>query len=220
MTKTATAIAVGLLGLFLACCSGPTYMHRFRLTIAIETPDGLKTGTGIIEVRGRHVKSISPEGSGFKPGTIGEAIFVDLGRGRNIVALLALGSTFDYNQFPYLAALAFGRPGQEADFEWLTAHKGRVDLESSLTPTLITLDDINNPNSARIVGLDQFRATFGSGYRFFAATIEMTQEPVTRGIEKNLPGLISIDRWNKMLAPRSPPYTEFSAGYMLFKQGT
>jgi hypothetical protein len=47
--------------------------------------------------------------------------------------------------------------------------------------------DLNDPSNARVVRPDEFEAVFGPGVRFKRVWIEMTDEPVTRGIEKKFP---------------------------------
>src|SRR5882724_13674282 len=58
--------------------------HKYRLTVEVETPDGRKSASGVMAVhpdrgysRGGHTR------------TKGDAVLVDLGGGRNLVALLA-----------------------------------------------------------------------------------------------------------------------------------
>ena len=58
--------------------------HKYRLAIEVETPDGVKSASGVVAVhpdrsysRGGHTR------------TAGDAVYVDLGGGKNLVALLA-----------------------------------------------------------------------------------------------------------------------------------
>jgi len=58
--------------------------HKFRLAVEVETPDGSKSASGVVAVH--------PDRSYSRRGqtrTVGDAIFVDLGGGKNLVALLA-----------------------------------------------------------------------------------------------------------------------------------
>lgn len=59
-------------------------------------------------------------------------------------------------------------------------------MEKAL-PTLVTFTDLNDPMSVRVVDPDGFEQAFGPGVRFKRAFIEMTNDQVTRGIEKKLP---------------------------------
>lgn len=176
-----------LMAALVASCSGPTHSHRYRLTIEVETPDGPKSGSSVIEAAAAKIYSIDAWNS-TGAGVVGEAVFVDLGGGRNLVALLAVGPTIDTNSFPKLANMAFARAeGVEfKTFEAMESAKGSVELPNELIPTFVTFTDINDPKSASLVAPDDLVSVFGPGYRLTSARIEMTDEPVTRGIEQRL----------------------------------
>ena len=58
--------------------------HKYRLTVEVDTPDGLKAASGVL--------SVHPDRGYSRRGhtaTKGDAVFVDLGDGKNLVALLA-----------------------------------------------------------------------------------------------------------------------------------
>ena len=58
--------------------------HKYRLTVEVETPQGRKSASGVMAVH--------PDRSYTRRGqtrTLGDAVFVDLGQGKNLVALLA-----------------------------------------------------------------------------------------------------------------------------------
>ena|ERR1700688_1594928 len=58
--------------------------HKYRLTVGVDTPGGLKAASGVL--------SVHPDRGYSRRGhtaTKGDAVFVDLGDGKNLVALLA-----------------------------------------------------------------------------------------------------------------------------------
>ena len=59
--------------------------HKYRLTVEVETPDGVKSASGVVAVHPD--RSYSRGGQHHAPS--GDAVFVDLGGGKNLVALLA-----------------------------------------------------------------------------------------------------------------------------------
>ncbi len=69
--------------------------HKFRLVVEVETPDGVKSASNIYSVTPNRSYGGSNTGESSGPKTKGDAVFVDLGGGRNIVALLAVGSRAD-----------------------------------------------------------------------------------------------------------------------------
>ena len=56
-------------------------------------------------------------------------------------------------------------------------------------PFLVRFRDLKNPMSVEEVQPGNLAATFGGGARLLRATIEMTDAPVTTGIETRLPWL-------------------------------
>jgi hypothetical protein len=77
--------------------------HKYRLTVEVETPQGRKAASGVLAVhpdrgysRGGHTR------------TVGDAVFVDLGGGNNLVALLAhIDGKLDPEGVNYLALRAY-----------------------------------------------------------------------------------------------------------------
>src|SRR5215470_3805952 len=82
--------------------------HKYRLTVEVKTPDGEKSASGILSVRPNRSYGGTGTGSSF-PQTKGDALMIDLGGDKNLVALLAYGadgSNFDDSSF--LAARLLG----------------------------------------------------------------------------------------------------------------
>ena len=82
--------------------------HKYRLTIEVETPEGRKSASGVLAVhpdrgysRGGHTR------------TVGDAVFVDLGGAKNLVALLAHldDGKLDLDGINYLALRAYTAAG-------------------------------------------------------------------------------------------------------------
>ena len=62
--------------------------HKYRLTVEVETPEGRKSASGVLAVHPDRGYS-----RGGRTRTVGDAVFVDLGGGRNLVALGSSNST-------------------------------------------------------------------------------------------------------------------------------
>jgi hypothetical protein len=168
----------------------PTYSHRYRLTLEVETPDGLKTGSSVIEPSARAQPPIlvnTPSVTGLK----GDAVFVDLGKVGSLLGLLAVGKEIQAPYGPvYLAIKAFGVPNCKEPFcQWREiAHiSGARDLPPDLLPALVTLSSNGDPKSARFLQPGELETVLGPGYRLKRAWIELTQEPVTHEISATLP---------------------------------
>jgi hypothetical protein len=174
-----------------AACGGPVYSYRYRLTVEVDTPEGLKSGSSVIETTVQDdSKSWGPiESRLVRPTTKGEAVFVDLGQDRNIIALLAMGANaMDDPDFARLVPSVFGLRGVES-LRTIPERKGQFTVPYNLVPTLVTFADLNDPKTARVVRPDELETVFGPGFRFRHALIEITKDTAVRQIEKKLPWL-------------------------------
>jgi len=142
------AVVVALIGGLVVAynLAYPTYSHRYRLTIEVETPDGLKTGSSVIEPYFVAQPMILTTNIGHWS-LRGDAPFVDLGHGKKVVALNARGPTAGDVDTPVLLAIkAFGvRPcGDFCQRKKISEMSGTRDLPSALLPTLVTVSDVND----------------------------------------------------------------------------
>ncbi|NMW32944.1 hypothetical protein HKD42_12810, partial [Altererythrobacter sp. RZ02] len=92
-------VALGAAFVLSGCGLGPdpTPDYRYRLTVEVETPEGLKSGSSVIEVQ----TNIAGEYSIPTPGRVsqrlrGEAVTVDLDDGQVLFALLRSDSEADW----------------------------------------------------------------------------------------------------------------------------
>lgn len=190
-----------------------TYTHRFRLGIEVDTPNGVVSNSSVIEVTKIEKADWTPTLPGVVSRVHGEAVFFDLGEGRNVIAILGFGPTGSEDRIASLTHIAFlpGRPKlQIEDIPKLT---GSVELTGNLIPTLVTFENLNDPATARVVRSEEVEQVFGPGFRFRRAWIEMTSDSVTRGIEQKLPMLTIHREWIWRLY--SEP-TKFTPHYHLF----
>lgn len=180
--------------------------HKYRLTVAVDTPEGDKSASGILSVRPN--RSYGGTGTGNSlPQTKGDALMIDLGGGRNLVALLAYGddgSNFDDPSF--LPTRLLGAKDRRVGFRDVKNLAGAPALAvpEQQRPVFIAFADAADPKSARRINPDELEAAFGRGYRLRALSLDIVAngfwpidfggalgEPVTRGIERKLPWLTS-----------------------------
>jgi hypothetical protein len=173
--------------------------HKYRLTVEVETPEGRKSAAGVMAVH--------PDRSYTRRGltrTLGDAIFVDLGQGKNLVALLAhLDNHLVFDDMNYVALRAYlAATGKRVPFSEMSRLTGIVPAKGELIPVLIAFADPAMPATARTVQPDNAEAVLGKGYRLEGISVEMVPngfwpldfggplgEPVTRGIQAKLPWL-------------------------------
>jgi hypothetical protein len=173
--------------------------HKYRLTVEVETPAGVKSASGVLAITPD--RGYSNRG---KTRTSGEAVFVDLGAGKNLVALLAHpDKAIDFDGINYVALRAYGETGgQRVSFNQMSRMTGVVPVTGALIPLLVTFADPADPASMRSVAPDDLEASLGPGYRLHRLTVEVVPngfwpidfggplgEPVTRGIRAKLPWL-------------------------------
>lgn len=195
----------GLLGLLAVLVIGDQIRinrpgHKYRLTVEVTTPGGIRTGSGILAVVPDRGYS-----RGGRTTMRGEAVFVDLGHGKNLVALLAhrQDAKLDLDDINYVALRAYGAArGNRVSFNELNRQTGVVPVQGDLVPVLVSFGDPADPGTARLVAGDHADAVLGDGYAIRGLNAEVVPnglwpidfggvlgEPVTRGIEAKLPWL-------------------------------
>ena len=83
-------------------------------------------------------------------------------------------------------------PGEEREItrQVLAAKAaGPKDVPFLVLPTTVTFADLTDPTTMTLVDPRDLAASFGPGYALKSATIEITDEPASRGIETILPWL-------------------------------
>jgi hypothetical protein len=195
---------IGPLGLLAALFIGDQIRinrpgHKYRVTVEVDTPAGVKSASGVVAVTPYRGYS----GIG-RTRTSGEAVFVDLGGGKNLVALLAhLDNKIDLDAINYVALRAYtAAAGSRVNFNDMSKQTGTVPVKAALVPVLVAFADPANPGSARLVSPDDSETVLGKGFRLHGITAEVVPngvwpidfggalgEPVTRGIAAHLPWL-------------------------------
>ena len=190
-----------------AICAGmalafPTYTHRFRLTVEVDTPHGVRSGSSMVEVDRLDQRWVLIAQGRYVFRVRGEAVFVDLGGGRNVVALLGHGPQAENkDQLTSLWVEAYGRyKWDEALWSGQAQLRSRVELKPPLIPTLATVLDLSDPNTVHLVRPDEFETVFGRGVRFRGAWLEvvpagwqlarlfgLSDMPPAQGIQQYLP---------------------------------
>ena len=168
----------------------PTHSYRYRLTIAAEVDDKLVRASSVIEVSMTKQPQFVAHVPAYHTEVSGDAIFLDLGNGRNVVALLAFGPTGSAGHLQFLAPAVFDATPKEI-WENLSQTDEQRTLRGDDIPTLVKFADVNDPASGRVVKPEDLPKVFGEDVRFIGAQIQMTRDPVTRGLESLLPMLVT-----------------------------
>lgn len=197
----------------------PTTRMHAKITIDVETPEGLKTGSSVQEV----VFKLEPcplcnhTGPKLRRNVRGEAVAVDLGERGTLFALLNGGAGGQITADPILPHIVMTVLAKNIrqNEEWATAEivrrlrhvSGKADIPSDLMLYLVRFRDIADPKTVERVDPDNLAASFGPGVKLVKAAIEIvpsgwwplndfgiTGTALTTGIEKKLAWLPEIIR--------------------------
>jgi hypothetical protein len=172
--------------------------YKYRLTIEVKTPQGVKSASGLMSVHPN--RGYTGTGSGGTR-TKGDAIFVDLGNGRNLVMLLLHdASRANADVINYLPITAFAATGRRISFREVSRQTGAVPVTGAAIPLLVSFTDLADPKTARLVSPDHLDAVLGEGTQLEGLTLSVVPvgwwpldiggvlgEPVTRTIDSKLP---------------------------------
>jgi hypothetical protein len=191
MDRILVVVFLVLSSLGLSGCG--SYDWHQKLTVEVETPDGVKSGSAVTEVSWWENRFFK-DGGVLQSAIKGEAAVVDLGNGRYLFALLSHA-----NDSRYMAGLAprivTDRDKLVWSLEAITRAKalsGRLVVPPKHFPMLVTFTDINDPKSVKKVDPANLGATFGMSYALKSITLEITDEPVTEGTVKSVLGWLEV----------------------------
>jgi hypothetical protein len=198
----AGALALAGCGLF-----EPTHTYRYRMTVEVDTPEGLRTGSVVREFMWQRQQQFATS-SEFIYEQRGEAAAVELPGGRVLFALLDTNpQTTILNGFhaedrpsdiPRVGTLLERAKASGATYTF--PMQGGDNLER--LPQLVTFRNIADPTSVELVDPANLAASFGEGVKLRRITVQLTDDPVTTGIEKRFPDPIykGFFNWNGDLA--------------------
>lgn len=200
----------------------PTY--NYRMTVEVDTPQGMRSGSSVIEVRTARGYGIPDRALSTR--IRGEAAAVDLPGGRTLFALLSGEGNYGAehyapNAYERVLAREIGPLGVKVGWDdWLRELRRqrrpavlprrvlRVVNELWLTyPLLVRFSDLRDAKSVEVVDPDYLAASLGSGIKLKRILIAITGAPVTIGIEKRLPNFGTGSgylEWQQKLANDDP----------------
>ncbi|MDD3020685.1 MAG: hypothetical protein PHX61_06860 [Alphaproteobacteria bacterium] len=189
--------------------SEKTYTWRYKTTVTVDTPEGEKSGSAVREVNVT-IKACPVHicEKGYLPGKVstkGEAVAVDLGQRGMLFSIIPTDSyLIVFNIFPGPHG---GLTPEGAEYysqlKNAKAEMGHNGYIMGQIPTMVTFEDINDPKTVQLAysvaaisvpnqaawdfkTTDNLEKLFGKGVHLKNVTVEMTDEPVTWGIEKIL----------------------------------
>ncbi len=220
-------IALSLVALCASACSGADShtSYRYKLTLVVNNNGKLISGYNVVAVRVSFLHTLQ-ESIDRQPK--GEALVLEVGTGRLLVATLRNkdsnmpGSRGWGENAPFGVLLkAYGIEASAAaknSKDWMAPTKenlrrlqrqsGPRPIPFSSLPDLLTFANADDPNTVQLVDPNNLAASFGRGVTLQSATIEVTDEQLTRGIEKKLPWLPEIKKNGWLLSGARFPQSE------------
>jgi hypothetical protein len=198
-------VAVLCAALALTAC-GRNENYRYKLTLSLDTPDGVKTASNVVEINAFDV-IIPARGVGHK--TTGQALYVDLGGGRRPLIALLTRIRLAADPWPTFRGWGEDAPGEaladkclgaKKPEDWLDEVKATRKCERPVVitpadlPDLVTFGDVNDPKSVVLVDPNNLAATLGPGVSWRSMMLQATDEPLTKGIDQHLPWVTDYQR--------------------------
>lgn len=194
--RTFSLFAILLAGFILVGCTREI-TYRYKLTIEVETPDGIKSGFNVVEIGYPYLPHYT------KTWVRGEALYIDLGAGRRPLVALLTGRLPEFSKGPrdrwrgrqhpsFVLSRVYGIPDGSDPLkrvQQIAAQRGAKEIELADLPTVVTFDLVSDPGSVRLIDPERPEEALGSGVSIARATIEVTTDPVTLGLEEKLPWL-------------------------------
>lgn len=189
----------------------PSGTWRYKMTVEVETPEGIKTGEVVRGIEVSMHPRIFEDSSSVR--VLGESLFIDLGKRGILFAFL----DWDYAKGVVLKAFPFKGAYTPEGIRYYESLLGRTkELDKNHYPKFIYFKDINDPKTAEYViyrkrfctihdrkkydckvgetfDLDNLQEVFGEGVRVKSIRIEMTDAEITRYIESKLPWLSTFN---------------------------
>jgi len=153
------------------------YEWNQKLTVEIDTPDGVRAGSSVAHVYVLFGQ-LPLSGNEVEYSFEGEATTIDLPDGRTLFALID-----EWQQETVYRSFADLLPESRGD--WLghiAGLQGVREVPAKWRPKIVMFEDINKPGSLKKVEPGKFGETLGPGYALRSMTIEVTKEPVTKGV--------------------------------------
>ena len=207
-------ILAGVVVVLLGACSEPGETeYRYKLTVEVETPEGVRSGFAVRQVNWSAGKKLSQEADTSSMSHKGEAVMVDLPNGETLFALMSP----DGQETPMLGfGSARQETGSEGSVNVLSPPKRpEVEHGKSGYPRLVRFSNINDPKTIEKVNPANLAASFGTGYRLKRITAQVVDEEVTEKVAERL-GWLRKSSMMRLNPPKNP--TDFSGGQPFYSQ--
>ncbi len=172
-----------------------------KMTVEVEVNGKIITGSAVTSIHWWPNFFTGGRGLGFGPAWLskveGEAVTVDLGEGKYLIALLSYTRNHEYTENLATRSLydTTRRVWIKEAFNSVLTRQKPIVVPRKVYPLLVTFRDVKNPKTIKEVDPDNLAASFGKGYRLKAITLNITDEPVITGNVKKVLGIQFFKNW-------------------------
>lgn len=164
----------------------PSGTWRYKMTVTVDTPEGIKTGSAVREIKLKRniAKYLNPDIKGSTDKVFGESVVVDLGERGVIFALINWNS---YEEFYYAFPGNFNALSERINYYDDLPIGSFALLPEKKYPKFVIFSDRADPKSVKVLPCKDFASTLGQGVKLKNISIEKTSETVTRKSRQFLP---------------------------------
>jgi hypothetical protein len=181
--------AIAIYGIFQY--SYPSTTYRYRMTIVAEADGKEISGSGVVEVTHENrVPWMTNSASILAATARGEAFSVDFGSKGRMFVLLRGSERCSLPEHLIPSLFEIKRKGNDRDYlNQLAQVRGMKRIPRTCLPMFVRFGDTANPTTLELMEPEELARYFDENVRFTAATIEITNDSVTSGIDMALPWL-------------------------------
>ena len=195
-------IGGGLLAPLAGCGVIGAERYRFRMTVEVDTPNGVRTGSSVYEVKAWNPPKLLPEERSRDWSVRGEAVAVDLPGGRTLFALLkTVNPMRDDLTRMSMAALdpAFRNDVVERARRIVLGRgiRSPAEVEPSDYPLLVTFRNLADPRSLERIAPKDLPVSFGPGVALKRIVVEKTSAAITTEIKTRITWIEHLDRYQR-----------------------
>ncbi|MBY3255811.1 hypothetical protein HFO09_08950 [Rhizobium laguerreae] len=181
-----------------------TWRWNQKVTVIVETPHGVRTGSSVQSVVWHESPSwahLGDSGGWFSSELHGEAAVVEVAADKYLFALLktyddpAGDKVFRPAIAKSQSAIVDRRSEIRAENDAIESSRETREIPKSAFPTLVTFETISDPSTARQVDPENLASEFGNGYRLKSIELTITTEPQTSGRLKQVLGSDFFQKW-------------------------
>lgn len=184
----------------------PSYTYRYRMTVEVETPEGLKTGSSVIEVQTSQVSpNMSPMFNVTNIFAYGEGVIVKISESQMLLFVLEKNGSRSYAAHMFKKAFLLKRFQSHREMNWYYANlkDKKSHLKTEDFPTMFSI----RINDKKIINVDMinnndFKELLGNNIFLKKIIIETTNDLIEMNLRK-------LDIWNSLNAHKKLRYENF-----------